>query len=254
MFLLLLGFLAVLATVAGRAMATIAGGRIIEGSGLDAPFLNAGAPVNGTDEVQTVTHVSGADGGTFRLKFDGFRTSALAWNVSAADMQTALEALPSIGSGNVSVSGSAGGPYTVTFQAGMGKKALDLMTVDDNLVTDGGVAHGAPVIAESVAGVTATGLGMGVGALLIDTTNKTLYQNAGTAAAPVWVKAQQVASGIADQAGYGPFTNAGAPVNGTTLDEIAEKGALLIDTTNAILYINTGTKSSSTWTKVGTQS
>lgn len=56
-----------------------------------------------------------------------------------------------------------------------------------------------------------------------------------------------------DPAGYGPFLNAGAPVNGTTFDEIAEKGALLIDVTNAKLYINTGTKASSTWTVVGTQ-
>lgn len=31
------------------------------------------------------------------------------------------------------------------------------------------------------------------------------------------------------------------------------KGALLIDTTNAILYINTGSQGAPTWTKVGTQ-
>lgn len=33
----------------------------------------------------------------------------------------------------------------------------------------------------------------------------------------------------------------------------AEKGALLTDTTNGILYINTGTNRVPTWTKVGTQ-
>lgn len=53
--------------------------------------------------------------------------------------------------------------------------------------------------------------------------------------------------------GYGPYLNAGAPVNGTTFDNIAEKGALLIDTTNGVLYINTGTKADSTWVKVGMQ-
>ena len=47
---------------------------------------------------------------------------------------------------------------------------------------------------------------------------------------------------------------AGVPVDGTTLDEVAGKGSLYIDITNGVLYINTGTKSSSTWTKVGTQS
>ena len=33
----------------------------------------------------------------------------------------------------------------------------------------------------------------------------------------------------------------------------AAKGALVVDTTNALLYINTGTAFSPTWTKVGTQ-
>lgn len=48
--------------------------------------------------------------------------------------------------------------------------------------------------------------------------------------------------------GVGPFTNAGAPVNGTTLAGIALKGALLLDTTNGVLYINSGTQASPTWT------
>lgn len=47
--------------------------------------------------------------------------------------------------------------------------------------------------------------------------------------------------------------NAGAPTDGTTYAGKAAKGCLLVDTTNAILYINTGTQASPTWTKVGTQ-
>lgn len=61
------------------------------------------------------------------------------------------------------------------------------------------------------------------------------------------------AKGKTREGGYGPFTNAGAPVNGTTLAAVAEKGALLIDTTNAKLYINTGTKAVPAWTVVGAQ-
>lgn len=51
------------------------------------------------------------------------------------------------------------------------------------------------------------------------------------------------------------ITNAGAPTNGTTgtFAKMAGKGCLLIDTTNGLLYINTNTKASPTWTKVGTQ-
>jgi hypothetical protein len=49
------------------------------------------------------------------------------------------------------------------------------------------------------------------------------------------------------------FTNAGAPVSGTTLDNVAGTGSICIDTTNGVLYINTGTITDSTWVKVGTQ-
>lgn len=48
----------------------------------------------------------------------------------------------------------------------------------------------------------------------------------------------------------GPFTTAGVP---SGLNNVAAKGALCIDVTNAKLYINTGTLASNTWTVVGTQ-
>jgi hypothetical protein len=57
-------------------------------------------------------------------------------------------------------------------------------------------------------------------------------------------------------AGIGnPLRNAGAPTNGTsgTGAGKAPTGAKLIDTTNGIDYINTGTQASPVWTKVGTQ-
>lgn len=61
-----------------------------------------------------------------------------------------------------------------------------------------------------------------------------------------------------DAANSGVFVlvNAGAPSDGTsgTAVGIAGPGCLLVDTTNAFLYINTNTKASPTWTKVGTQS
>ncbi len=48
------------------------------------------------------------------------------------------------------------------------------------------------------------------------------------------------------------LTNAGVPGAGAFNGQ-AEKGQLCIDTTNAKLYINTGTKASTTWTVVGLQ-
>lgn len=49
------------------------------------------------------------------------------------------------------------------------------------------------------------------------------------------------------------LVNAGAPANGVTGAGIAGKGCLLSDITNGILYVNTNTLASPTWTKVGTQ-
>jgi hypothetical protein len=50
-------------------------------------------------------------------------------------------------------------------------------------------------------------------------------------------------------------SHAGAPSDGTagTGAGILSKGALLVDVTNAKLYINTNTKASPTWTVVGAQ-
>lgn len=59
-------------------------------------------------------------GGTFTLTFGANTTAALAFDVSPALVQAALEGLASIGSGNVTVSGIAGKYYVVTF---VGSKA-----------------------------------------------------------------------------------------------------------------------------------
>jgi hypothetical protein len=48
------------------------------------------------------------------------------------------------------------------------------------------------------------------------------------------------------------FVKAGA-LAGNDFNGLAEKGQLAIDTTNAKLYINTGTKAATVWTVVGAQ-
>lgn len=82
----------------------------------------------GTDEVQTVTIGGAPTGGTFTLTFGGQTTSALAFNATAEAVEDALEALSTIGAGNVRVTGAAGGPYTVTFQNTMGAQNVAQMT------------------------------------------------------------------------------------------------------------------------------
>jgi hypothetical protein len=152
------------------------------------PYANAGTPVDGTNEVQTITPSAVPASGTFKLKFEGFETTALAYNVSANAMQTALNLLPTIGTSGVAVALDGGtGVYTITFSgANVAKRAQELITVVSNTVLDAAEDAVTLTVAEGTPGVTATCLGALKGALLIDVTNGVLYINTGTAAAPVW--------------------------------------------------------------------
>jgi len=69
----------------------------------------------GAAEVQTVTITGSPTGGHFNLTFKDRTTDNLAHNATAAAVQTALRALPTVGANGVTVTGSGGGPYTVTF-------------------------------------------------------------------------------------------------------------------------------------------
>jgi hypothetical protein len=57
--------------------------------------------------------------GTFTISYLGQTTAGLAYNAAAATVQTALQGLSTVGSGNATVAGSAGGPYTVTFASAL---------------------------------------------------------------------------------------------------------------------------------------
>lgn len=109
------------------------------------------ATANGTNEQQSVT--VDATGGTFTLAFEGAVTGNIAENASAATVEAALEALSTIGTDNVSVSGSAGGPWTVTFQNELGYRNVSLL-VGDNTNLTGGASTVTP--SQTVAGVEST--------------------------------------------------------------------------------------------------
>ena len=70
-------------------------------------YVRQYTPIN---EVQLVA-VTDATGGTFTLQYDTEETGTIAYNALASVVQTALEAI--LGTGNVTVSGTAGS-YTVT--------------------------------------------------------------------------------------------------------------------------------------------
>lgn len=81
----------------------------ITASGLYAPYAAV------TNEVQTLTVTGGPTGGTFTITFSGQTTGNIAYNATAAVVQTALEALSNVNPGDIVVTGNAGGPWTLTF-------------------------------------------------------------------------------------------------------------------------------------------
>ncbi|MGZ4621456.1 MAG: hypothetical protein ACXVGF_04795 [Blastococcus sp.] len=68
-----------------------------------------------SNEVQTVTITGAPTGGTFVLDIGGQPTTDLAYNASTSVVQTALQALSTVGSGNVTVTGTPGSSYVLTF-------------------------------------------------------------------------------------------------------------------------------------------
>jgi hypothetical protein len=105
-----------------------------------------------TNEVQVVT-VSNATGGTFTLTFESATTDAIAYNASAAAVQAALEALSTIGTGNVAVTGNAGGPWTVTFQNDLGGTDVAQMTADGTNLEGEGATVSVSTTTEGTLGV-----------------------------------------------------------------------------------------------------
>lgn len=87
----------------------------------------------GVSEVQQIAFGSVPTGGTFTLAFNGQTTADLAYNTTATNIQTNLQGLSTIGSGNAAVTGSVGGPFTVTFQGTMADAPQALVRVTNNL-------------------------------------------------------------------------------------------------------------------------
>lgn len=110
------------------------------------PFKDAvtPSPTAGVNEVQTISVTGSPTGGGINLSFEGETTPgqqgpkgttpAIALGATAATIDTALEALPSIGSGGVSVSGGPLGTsnVTVTFTGSLATKDVATLSVSNN--------------------------------------------------------------------------------------------------------------------------
>ena len=92
-------------------------------------------PAIGKNEKWTIT--IDATGGTFTVTFGAKTTSAIAYNAAAATVEASLEALSTIGNGNVNVSGSAGGPYTLEFVGTLAYTDVGAVTCSGASLTGG---------------------------------------------------------------------------------------------------------------------
>lgn len=83
--------------------------------------------------MKTVTYPAGTSGGTSAWEFGGQDAGDLAYNATAATVQGALTALPNVGAGKITVTGNAGGPYTVVIDGSLS----GTLAVDGALLTGG---------------------------------------------------------------------------------------------------------------------
>jgi hypothetical protein len=92
-----------------------------------------------SNEIETIR--VNATGGTFTITYGGETTAPIEYNASAGEVQTALEALPSL-TGNVSVTGGPGGtgggtPYTLLFGGTLAETSITPVTTDRSALTGG---------------------------------------------------------------------------------------------------------------------
>jgi hypothetical protein len=139
-------------------------------------------------EIQTIT--VDATGGTFTVTFDGEVTGALAFNISAANLQAALEGLASLNPGDVVVTGgpgAAGGgtPYTLTFGGRfLGQNVPAVVTAAGALT--GGASTAAVATTQAGGGVVNDGRETGRGLLLASTIVRSTNTTGKAVAALLW--------------------------------------------------------------------
>lgn len=85
-----------------------------------------------SDDLQEV--YNNATGGTFTLTYDSIVSAAIAYNASAATVETAIEGLSNVTAATVTGSGTASTPWVIRFVTDSGS---GIMTADDGSLTGG---------------------------------------------------------------------------------------------------------------------
>ena len=110
-------------------------GASLTGSRVDCSITRAA--IAKANEKQQVAIDGTASGGTFTLTFNSETTTSIAYNASAATVQTALEGLATPVPGDVTVTGSAGGPWLVEWKGAYANTNVAEMTATSSLTGSG---------------------------------------------------------------------------------------------------------------------
>jgi sugar lactone lactonase YvrE len=90
------------------------------------------------NEVQSFSFTGTPTAGAYKLSFEGSETAPLAFNATSPEIQAALEALPTIGSGNVTAAGNSN--KVVTFGGTLAAKNVPQLGADGSALVGGGIA------------------------------------------------------------------------------------------------------------------
>ncbi|QBP29683.1 hypothetical protein SEA_TYPHA_26 [Mycobacterium phage Typha] len=110
------------------------------------------------DEQHQVTITGSPDDGVWTYGWQGESevTEGLAPDATAADVQSAIEALSYVGAGNVTVEGVAGGPYLITYAGALGSQDIP-HGIADGTALEGGTAPAATCTVTVEGGSVLTG-------------------------------------------------------------------------------------------------
>jgi uncharacterized phage protein gp47/JayE len=144
----------------GTAATFVPAGTLFSNSGDPTAIFSTDAAVTliaGTDEVQTISFDATPDSGSFTIEFRGATSAAIGFADSAATITATLEAMSTIGTGNVVVTGSITSATGLTLTFGGGGTGLGLQDLPQVQIASNALLIGAtPVVvtpATSVEGV-----------------------------------------------------------------------------------------------------
>lgn len=127
-----------------QALSSVGSGNVLvtgtDGGQSGTPFILTFAGALANVPITVTGNSASLTGGTHTLTIASATPGVgIAFNATAATIQSALQALSTIGTGNVTVTGSVGGPFTVTFTGTLAKQGVALLTVVDGTTGGTGV-------------------------------------------------------------------------------------------------------------------